>query len=70
MDSQDWKKFKRSGGYRRKVKKVYDNMVINTPTTSTATSMFQNDQADTNNNSDGSVNDFMEEEHEVLEISE
>lgn len=71
MDSQDWKKFKRSGGYRRKVKKVYENMINNTPTTSTATSiMLQNDQAGTNKSLDGSVNDFMEDDYEEQEISE
>lgn len=58
MDSKDWKKFKRSGGYRRKVKKVYENMVVSiTPTTSTPM-MLQNYQADTNESASGSAEDY------------
>lgn len=68
MDSQDWKKFKRSGGYRRKVQKVYENMVHNTPTTS-ASLMVQSDQGDNNKSPNGSVEVFMEDDNKEQEIS-
>lgn len=37
MDLEDWKKFKRSGGYKTKVKRMYEkiNNDVNKPTTST-----------------------------------
>ncbi|CAB3251098.1 unnamed protein product [Arctia plantaginis] len=70
MDSKDWKKFKRSGGYRRKVKKVYQNMAVSiTPTTSTPM-MLQNDQADTNESASGSAEDYFIENDNEKETSE
>ncbi|XP_063370451.1 uncharacterized protein LOC134658734 [Cydia amplana] len=68
MNSKDWKKFKRSGGYRRKVKKVYENMVLSiTPTTSTSV-MLRNEQSDTKLSASGSVEEiFMEHEESSVD---
>lgn len=70
MDSKHWKKLKRSGGYRRKVKKVYENMVVSITSTTSTPMMLQNYQAHTNESASSSVEDYFIENEDRKETSD